>query len=61
MSLQGLKILWEYKIESFESGEGKVHLTCLLTLTTIDRDTGKILRRLPPSVQSALEKLSLQF
>jgi acyl-CoA thioester hydrolase len=61
MSMEGLKVLWEYKIESFESGDSKIHMTCLLALAAIDRDTGRILRRLPPSVQSALEQLSSRF
>lgn len=60
VSFQKPRIWWEYKIESKDLIV-KTHVTCSLALATIDRDTGKILRRLPPPVQSALEKLSLRF
>jgi acyl-CoA thioester hydrolase len=56
-SFQPPRVWWEYKIES----EDQTHMTCSLALAAIDRDTGKILRRLPAPVQSALEKLSLRF
>jgi acyl-CoA thioester hydrolase len=57
VSFQKPRIWWEYKIQS----ELATHMTCSLALAAIDRDTGRVLRRLPPSVQSALEKLSLRF
>lgn len=66
VSFQKPRIWWEYKIESenvnnARSEDIKIHMTCSLALAAIDRDTGKILRRLPPSVQSALEQLSSRF
>jgi acyl-CoA thioester hydrolase len=66
VSFDKLRIWWEYKIESEDANnvgadDLKTHLTCSLALAAIDRDTGKILRRLPPLVQSALEQLSLRF
>jgi acyl-CoA thioester hydrolase len=59
MSLQGLKICWEYKIESEDAS--KTYMTGSLALAGIDRETGRILRRLPSSVQEALNQLSSKF
>ena len=66
VSFDKLRIWWEYKIESEDvnnigSENIKIHMTCSLALAVIDQNTGRILRRLPPPVQSALEKLSLRF
>jgi acyl-CoA thioester hydrolase len=60
VSFQGPRIWWEYKIESQEE-DLKTHMTCSLALAAIDRDTGKILRRLPSSVQEALNQLASKF
>jgi acyl-CoA thioester hydrolase len=55
------RIWWEYVIESESKGIISQHLTCFLALAAIDRDTGRIMRKLPPSIEAALEKLFSQF
>ncbi|MBW4666240.1 MAG: acyl-CoA thioesterase [Cyanomargarita calcarea GSE-NOS-MK-12-04C] len=52
----GVRINWDYAIESPDRQE--LYLTAKVALVAVDRDRGKILRTLPPSMQDALAKLS---
>jgi len=53
--LQGVRINFDYKIESPDSKE--LYVTGQVTLVGIDREKGKIYRELPPAVKNALVKL----
>jgi len=55
--MKGVRIDWDYELQSFDSPE--LYLTGRVTLVAVDREKGKILRRLPPAVKDALVKLSL--
>lgn len=54
--LQGVRIEWDYKIESPDGQY--LYLTGRVTLVPLDRATGKIMRRLPPLLKDALARLS---
>ncbi|MBK4731572.1 acyl-CoA thioesterase [Oxynema sp. CENA135] len=54
--MDGVRLNWEYQIQSVATGE--LFLTGLVTLVAVDRDKGKIMRRLPPAFKDALVKLS---
>ena len=54
---EGVRLDWDYKIQSLDGQE--LYVTARVTLVTIDREKGKIMRRLPPAVEEALTKLSL--
>ncbi len=54
--IEGVKIHWDYKIESPTSQE--VYLTGRVTLVTVDRDKGKIMRAIPPNIKDILLKLT---
>ncbi|HBW56969.1 MAG TPA: acyl-CoA thioesterase [Oscillatoriales bacterium UBA8482] len=52
---KGVRIPWEYRIESLE---GQSHyLSAQVTLAPIDGQTGKIMRRLPPVLQTSLAQM----
>lgn len=51
---EGVRIHWDYQIKSPEGDE--IYLTGRVTLVGIDREKGKIMRQLPPSVRDALTK-----
>ena len=52
----GVRIHWDYQIQSLD---GKMlYATARVTLVALDREQGKIMRRLPPTVQAALERFS---
>ena len=54
----GVRIHWDYQIQSLD---GQVlYATARVTLVALDREQGKIMRRLPPPVQDALKRLSAQ-
>lgn len=55
--LQGVRIEWDYKIESPDGQY--LYLTGRVTLVPLDRATGKIMRRLPPQLKDALARLSV--
>ncbi len=55
MSLQGVRIMWDNKIQSPDLQI--TYLTATVTLVPIDRQTGKVMRRLPPIVTEALSKI----
>jgi acyl-CoA thioester hydrolase len=58
MNLQGIKIKWEYKIQSLDLQT--TYVTGMITLVPIDHQKGKIMRQLPPMVKDALSKLNEQ-
>jgi acyl-CoA thioester hydrolase len=55
MGLQGVKLKWEYKIQSLDSQV--TYLTGNITLVSIDREKGRIMRNLPALIKDALTKL----
>jgi acyl-CoA thioester hydrolase len=55
MSLQGVRIKWDNKIQSPDLQT--TYVTAAVTLLPIDRQTGKVMRRLPPIVAESLSKI----
>jgi acyl-CoA thioester hydrolase len=55
MSLQGVRIKWDNKIQSPDLQT--TYVTAAVTLVPIDRQTGKVMRRLPTIVAEALSKI----
>lgn len=55
--MTGVRLNWTYQIVS--SDRQRLYLTARVVLVAVDRDKGKILRRLPPPIQDALVKLSV--
>lgn len=53
--LRGVRIHWEYKITDWRGT--KTYITGRVTLVGIDRQKGKIMRRLPTILEKALIKL----
>ncbi len=53
--IEGVRIHWDYEIVSFSSQT--LYLSGRVTLVGIDREKGKIMRKLPPVLQKALVKL----
>ena len=54
LETKGVRINWDYEIKSYESEE--LFVTGKVVLVGVDREKGKIMRRLPPAVQDALVK-----
>jgi acyl-CoA thioester hydrolase len=54
---EGVRLLWDYEIRSADTQE--LYVTAQVTLVGVDRDKGKIMRQLPPTVQAALAKLAI--
>lgn len=54
--IEGVKIHWDYKIESPTSRD--LYSTARVTLVTVDRERGKILRVIPPSIKEIFLKLT---
>jgi acyl-CoA thioester hydrolase len=54
--MTGVRINWQYQIVSSDGQE--LYVTGLVTLVALDREKGKVLRQLPPTVKAALVKLS---
>ena len=52
----GVRVHWDYRIESPDRQE--LYLTAQVTLVAVDREKGRIMRQLPPTVKDALEKLA---
>ncbi len=52
----GVRINWDYAIVSTDGQE--LYVTAKVTLVALDRERGKIMRQLPPSVKDALAKIS---
>lgn len=55
VGVTGVRINWDYQIQSPD--ERELYATARVTLVAVDRDKGKILRQLPPSIKDALVKL----
>ncbi|MDB9312480.1 thioesterase family protein [Spirulina sp. CS-785/01] len=62
--MSGVRIVWDYELRSPHLPNPEtppqdiLYLTAQVTLVAVDREKGKIMRRLPPSVKNALVKLS---
>lgn len=56
LEMTGVRINWAYQIK--EHATNTLCVTAFVTLVAVDRDNGKIMRRLPPTVQDALTKFS---
>lgn len=54
--IDGVRLNWDNQIQSLDGEE--LYVTARVTLVAIDREKGKIMRQLPPTVQNALAKLS---
>ncbi len=53
--IAGVRMYWDYRIESEDRQQ--IHLTGKVTLVAVDREKGKIMRQLPPTVKNILVKL----
>ena len=56
IEVSGVRIIWEYMIESPHQQE--LYVTAKVTLVAVDRAKGKIMRQLPPDFKDALARLS---
>lgn len=54
--MKGVRIHWDYQIQSPDGQE--LYVTAQVTLVAIERQSGKIMRRLPAAVVETLTKLS---
>ena len=54
--VSGVRINWDYQIQSPD--EQQLYVTARVTLVAVDRQKGKIMRQLPPTVKKALARLS---
>jgi acyl-CoA thioester hydrolase len=55
VTTEGIKLVWEYKIQSPDSEV--TYLTGVIKLVPIDIQKERVMRKLPPTVQEALNKL----
>ena len=55
-AMDGVRINWDYQIQSPDGVD--LFLTAQVTLVAVDREKGKILRQLPPTVKDALVRLT---
>lgn len=51
---EGIKLDWDYQIQSLDGKE--LYVTARVTLVAVDREKGKIMRRLPQAVQDVLSR-----
>lgn len=56
MDASGVRINWDYRIQSPDGQE--LYVTAQVTLVAVDRDKGKIMRQLPPTMEEALARLA---
>ncbi len=54
-NLNGVRLNWDYQIEASDRQE--LYLSGIVTLVAVDREKGKILRQLPPTVQDIFARL----
>jgi acyl-CoA thioester hydrolase len=54
MEMQGVRINWEYEIQSLD--RTITHVTAQVTLVAVDIEKGKILRQLPAAVKDAIAR-----
>jgi acyl-CoA thioester hydrolase len=52
--IEGVRIHWEYRIESPDGEE--LYVSGRVTLVGIDREKGKIVRQLPPAIKEVLRR-----
>jgi acyl-CoA thioester hydrolase len=55
-NLDGVKIKWDYEIQSAD--RETTYLTGTVALVAVDMDKGKIMRQIPPTVKEALLRLA---
>jgi acyl-CoA thioester hydrolase len=55
LEIKGVRMEWENRIESPDGRE--LYLTGQVVLVSVDREKGKIMRQLPPSVVAALKRV----
>ncbi len=53
---EGVRINWNYQMQSADGQE--LYVTAKVTLVVVDREKGKIMRQLPPTMKDALARLS---
>lgn len=53
---EGVRINWDYQIQSADGQE--LYVTAKVTLVVVDREKGKIMRQLPPTMKDALARFS---
>ncbi|AFY38056.1 thioesterase superfamily protein [[Leptolyngbya] sp. PCC 7376] len=53
--MKGVRMEWENRIESPDGKE--LYLTAQIILVSIDREKGKVMRKLPPAFMDALRKI----
>jgi acyl-CoA thioester hydrolase len=53
--IKGVRIHWDYRIESLNNQE--LYVSGKVTLVGIDRDNRQVMRKLPPLLKDALIKL----
>ena len=54
--VSGVRINWDYQIQSIEGQE--LYATAHVTLVAVDREKGKILRKLPPGIEDVFARLA---
>ena len=52
----GVRINWDYQIQSPD--QQQLYATARVTLVVVDRQKGKVMRRLPPAMKDALARLA---
>ena len=55
--IDGVRLNWDNQIQSVDGEE--LYVTAKVTLVAVDREKGKIMRQLPPTVKDALTKISV--
>lgn len=53
--MKGVRMEWDYRIESPDGQE--LYFTGQVTLVSVDREKGKIMRQLPPAVEEVFKKI----
>ncbi len=56
MDVSGVRINWDYKIQPLDGQ--KPYVTAQVTLVAVDRNNGRIMRQLPPTMEEALARLA---
>jgi len=56
--MDGVRLNWDNQIQSLDGEE--LYVTARVILVAVDREKGKIMRQLPPVVQTAFARLSLK-
>ncbi|MGJ3247724.1 MAG: acyl-CoA thioesterase [Elainellaceae cyanobacterium] len=54
--IAGVRLKWDYEIQSPD--QNHLYVTAQVTLVPVDREQGKVMRRLPAGVKDALAKLA---